>query len=139
MVVLDLTGGLLTDADMKRLRTGTTEMLDGLARQYRLVAFADVPGSGVELRSRLEDLDLGPFFETVATPEDLGENLSPAAISTVAALVGTRPDEVAVIGSRAQVIERLQMAGVVALLAEPDVPVTDLPQALAWVAAISSG
>jgi hypothetical protein len=57
----------------------------------------------------------------------------------VAAIVGTPTAEVAVISTSPDAVESLQMEGVVALLAEPATPVTDLPQALAWVTAISSG
>ncbi len=139
LIIIDLTNGLLTDQEMTGPRTGAGEMLEALCRQYRLAAFTDSPGSGPEFRSRLEELDLGGFFETVTTSADLGAALSPSTVLHIAATVGTPAGQTAVISVRPQIVDDLQMAGIVALLAERGTPVTDLPQALAWMTAISSG
>jgi FMN phosphatase YigB (HAD superfamily) len=138
LIIIDLTNGLLTDEEMGAARAGASEMLEGLSRLYRLAAFADTPISGPDVRSRLEDLRLGGFFETVITSGDLGAALSPSVFHHVVSTVGTPPAQAAVISSQVEVVETLQMAGVVVLPAERGQPLTDLPEALAWVTAISS-
>jgi hypothetical protein len=138
LIVIDLTNGWLTDDEMKTSRAGAGEMLESLSAQYRLAAFVETTGTGLALRGRLEDLGLGGFFETVATSGDVGAVLSPAAVRKIATTVGTPATEIGVISSLSEVVDTLQMAGVVALLAEPGTPLTDLPEALAWLTAISS-
>ena len=138
LVIIDLTNGLLTDEEMATARTGAGEMLEALARRYRLAAFADTPASGPAIRSRLEELQLGSFFDTVITSGDIGAALSPSTFHQLVAIVGTPAAQTAVISNQFDVVDTLQMAGVVVLPAERGQPLTDLPEALAWVTAISS-
>ena len=138
LVIIDLTNGLLAEDDAQTARKGAAEMLRSLAEQYRLIAFIESAGSGLEERGRLEELGLAGFFETVTTSADLDQPLSPAAIRRIASALGTPATQAAAISKRLEVVNRLHMDGVVALLAERGQLLTELPEALAWVTAISS-
>ncbi|MDH3398167.1 MAG: hypothetical protein OEM81_10095 [Acidimicrobiia bacterium] len=139
LIIVDLTNGLLFDEDTKVARAGAGDVLRALSRQYRLVAFLDTSRTGLELRGRLEEAGLGGFFEMVSTSADLGGGLSPSVVDSLTAGFGIPAGHVAVISNQGDVVDTLQMAGVVALLAEPDRPLSDLPEALAWLTAVSSG
>jgi FMN phosphatase YigB (HAD superfamily) len=138
LIIIDLTSGLLTNEEMTAAREGAAEMLKSLSRQYRQAAFVDAPATGLELRNQLEDSGLGGFFERVITSADVGGTLSPAIFRRVAAAVGIPAGQAAVISTQLKVVENLQMAGIVALHAERGRPLSELPEALAWMTAISS-
>ena len=138
LIIIDLTNNLLTDEESEAPRRGAGEMLRSLARRYRLAAFADTARSGPEVRSRLHDVGLGAFFQTVTTSADLGAPLSVSAVRHMAAIAGAPAGHVAVISNNLPVVDSLQLAGVVAVPAERNRPVTDLPEALAWMIAINS-
>lgn len=138
MVIIDLTNGLLADDDAPTAREGAAVMLRSLTRQYRLAAFAESTDSGLDERGRLEELGLGGFFEMVTTSADLQQSLSAPAVRRIAAAIGISAGQVSAISNRLEVVNRLQMAGVVALHAERGQRLIELPEALAWVTAISS-
>ena len=138
LIIIDLTQGLLTNEGLTAAREGAAEMLKSLSRQYRQAAFVDAPATGLELRNQLEDSGLGGFFERVITSADVGGTLSPAIFRRVAAAVGIPAGQAAVISSQLNIVENLQMAGIVALHAERGRPLSELPEALAWVMAVSS-
>ena len=138
LVIIDLTNGLLADDDTQTARDGADVMLRSLARQYRLIAFVESTRTGFEERGRLEELGLGGFFETVTTTADLQRSLSAAAVRRIAGAIGIPAGEAAAISKRLEVVNRLQMAGIVALHAERGQKLAELPEALAWITAISS-
>jgi hypothetical protein len=139
LVIIDLTNGLLTDDTLTAARHGAQDALQALSRQYRLVAFVDEAATGVALRDLLEGSGLSSYFKTVITSADAGDALSAAMVRRIAGTTGTPLRETAVICSLPDVAETLQMAGILTLLAEPERPLSTLPEALAWVAAVSSG
>jgi FMN phosphatase YigB (HAD superfamily) len=137
LIIIDLTNGLLTDREMSTAREGAGEVLVSLARRHRLAAFADSSFSGVAVRSLLEACGLGSHFETVTTSADVGDLLSPAIVRRVAGAIGVAPHHVAVVCNQPSIAEGLQMEGIVTLLAQRDRPLTELPEALAWMTALS--
>lgn len=138
LVIIDLTNGLLADDETQTARDGAAVMLSTLARQYRLIAFVESTNTGIDERGRLEGIGLGGFFETVATSADLQQSLSAASVRRIAGAIGISAGQTAAISNRLEVVDRLQMAGVVALRAERGQKLTELPEALAWITAISS-
>ena len=139
LVIIDLTNGLLTNDTLTVALPGARDSLQALSRQYRLVAFVDEVATGVSLRDLLESSGLGSFFETVVTSADAGDSLSVSTVQRIAAATGIPLRQVAVICDVPDVAEALQMTGIVTLLTDRGRPLSDLPEALAWVTAVSSG
>ena len=138
LIIVDLTNGLLTDGKLTAARPGAGEALHALSRRYRLAAFVDTDATGLTLRGTLESSGLGTHFETITTSADTGDTLSPVTVHQVAAANGIPTRQTAVISNRANIAETLQMAGIVTLLAGRSQPPSELPEALAWVTAVSS-
>lgn len=138
LIIIDLTNGLLTNRELSTAREGAQEVLQALARRHRLAAFADSSATGVAVRDMLGACGLGSHFETVTTSADTGEGLSLSTVRRVAGAIGIAPRHVAVVCNQPPVAERLQMEGIVTLLAEWDRPLSELPEALAWMTALAS-
>jgi hypothetical protein len=137
LIIIDLTNGLLTDRDLATARESAQEVLEALARRHRLAAFTDSRESGVVVRDILEACGLAAPFETVTTSADIGNDLTPEVVRRIAGAISVVAHHTAVVTNRPAVAELLQMEGIVALLAEWDRPLSELPEALAWMTALS--
>lgn len=137
LIVIDLTNGLLTDRELATARESAKEVVEALARRHRLAAFFESGESGVEVRDKLEACGLGARFETVTTSADIGEDLTPDVVQRIAGAIGVAAHHTAVVSNRPAVAEQLQMEGIVALVAEWDRPLSELPESLAWMTALT--
>ena len=138
LVIIDLTNGLLTNRDVTAARESAQEVLHALARRHRLTAFFDSDDSGERIRNSLEACGLAANFETVTTSCDINDELTQATVRYIAEAAGVATHHTAVVTNRPSVAEHLQSEGIVTLLAEWDRPLAELPESLAWVAALSS-
>ncbi len=138
LVVIDITSGFLVSEDPVEARAGTGEMLETLARRYRLGAFVDSPDSGLTWRTRLDEAGIGTFFESVGTSADFGGPLSSRVLHEFAGATGTEAQHTVVITLRRQVAEDLERSDEIALLGDPLEPPTDIPEKMAWITAIRS-
>lgn len=135
LVIVDLTDRFPVTEETGGVAPDFVEMLEILARRYRLRAYVDSADSGLAWRTRLDAGGLNRFFERVGTSADLGGPLSAAVVYDLTDAASADP---AVITTRHEVAEDLARAGFVALAIDPHHPLSEIPERLAWFLAVRS-